>query len=98
MSTTSWSKFDTYREMKILSEGRILVIRPSDASTVVPLFCPLCKFPLKTADDSIAFRKAECCDKFLLFCRGKKEETKPEQWEDYLEDRRTAPHPLFTFK
>lgn len=96
--TSAWSKFDSYREMKLLEGGKILVIRPADVATVVPLFCPLCHFPLRTADDSIAFRKAGCCDKCILFCRGKKEEMKPELWEEYLEERRNAPRPLIILK
>ncbi len=96
--TPSWSKFDTYREMKLIANGKVLVVRPSDIATVVPLFCSWCKYPFRTSDDSLAFRKAGCCDKCLLFSRGKPEETSKEQWASYLEERRTAPRPLIILK
>jgi hypothetical protein len=96
--TDTWTAFDAYREMKVVAEGKILVVRPSDAATIVPLFCAFCRFPMKTADDSIAYRKAGCCDKCLLFCRGRKEEMPPEQWEEYLQDRQNCAKPLIIIK
>lgn len=94
----SWSPFDSYREMKIVSDGRILVIRPSDTTTVVPLFCPLCEFPMQNSDDSIAYRKLQCCDKCWSFARGSKNELPPEQWEEYLKERQNRAKPLFILK
>jgi hypothetical protein len=95
---TTWTPFDSYREMKVLLDGKILVIRPSDAATVVPLFCPLCEVSMKTADDSIAYRKAQCCEKCFLVCKGDKTLLKPEQWAEYLEERRNGPRSLFKLK
>ena len=94
----TWAPLDTYREMKVSANGKILVIRPSDSATVVPLFCPLCTFSLKTADDSIAFRKKQCCDKCILFCRGDKAQVPLEQWEEYLLERQNGPKPLITIR
>jgi hypothetical protein len=84
--------------MKVVAEGKILVIRPADTTTVVPLFCPLCAFPMQNSDDSIAFRKKQCCDKCLLFCRGDKAQLPLEQWEEYLEERQNRAKPLFKLK
>jgi len=93
-----WSKFDSYREMKVVSDGKVLVIRPSDTTTVVPLFCPLCEFSMRNSNDSIAYRKKQCCDKCLLFCRGNKEDFTPEQWEEYLQERQLMTRPLINLK
>jgi hypothetical protein len=84
--------------MKVLLDGKILVIRPSDVATVVPLFCPLCGVSMKTSDDSIAYRKAQCCDKCFLACKGDKAFLTEEQWAEYLEDRRNTPRSLFKLK
>lgn len=81
-----------------MAGGKILVVRPSDASTTVPLFCPLCQFPLKTSSDSIAYRKALCCDKCILFCRGNPKVVPEEEWLAYLEERQNSPKPLFILR
>jgi hypothetical protein len=94
----SWSSFDSYREMKVVANGKVLVVRPSDKTTVVPLFCPVCEFPMQNSDDSIAFRKKQCCNKCLLFCRGDRNELPPEQWEEYLLERQNRAKPLFNLK
>jgi hypothetical protein len=93
-----WKQFDAYREMKVAMDGKILVIRPSDAATVVPLFCPLCGVSMKTTDDSISYRKVGCCEKCHLVCKGDKSLLSPEQWGEYLEERRNAPRSLFKLK
>lgn len=94
----SWSSFDSYREMKVVLNGKILVVRPSDKTTVVPLFCGLCEFPMQTSDDSIAYRKRQCCNKCLLFCRGNKEELPEEQWKEYLLERQNMAKSLLNLK
>ena len=96
--TDSWIPFDSYREMKLVANNKILVIRPSDASTIVPLFCSLCSFPMKTADDSIAYRKKQCCDKCLLFCRGDRTAFPEEQWQEYLQERQNSAKPIIKFR
>jgi hypothetical protein len=53
---------------------------------------------MRTSDDSIAYRKKQCCDKCLLFCRGDKEQMPKEQWDQYLIDRQNGPKPLITIK
>jgi hypothetical protein len=95
---SSWSLFDSYREMKVEAGGKILVIRPADTTTVVPLFCPVCKFSMQNSDDSIAYRKKQCCDKCLLHCKGNKDEMPPEQWEEYLRERQNSSKHLFNLK
>ena len=60
--------------MKILEQGKVIVIKPTVHFTVVPLFCPVCQFPMKTSDDSSAYKTYECCDLCgLTFASGNKE-------------------------
>ena len=94
-----WTKVDAYREMKVLENGKVLVVRPLEASsTIVPLFCPLCSFPMRTLEDSISYRKSQCCEQCFLFCRGNREELPYEQWEEYIIQRQTKPKQLIKFK
>lgn len=97
-SDISWSPFDSFREMKVVADGKVIVIRPSDSTTVVPLFCPVCAFPMQNSDDSLAYRKKQCCDKCWTFCRGSKDELPEEQWEEYLLEREIRAKPLFNLK
>jgi hypothetical protein len=96
--SNSWVPFDSYREMKIIENKKILVIRPSDQTTVVPLFCSVCKFPMQNSFDSLAFRKKGCCGKCLEFCQGDRTLISPEIWEEYLHDRHLFAKPLLNFK
>jgi hypothetical protein len=48
---------NSFKEME---NGTVFLIMPSNASTV-PLFCPLCKFPMQTQDDSLSFKELGCC-------------------------------------
>lgn len=56
-----WKKFDETRDFKI-SSG-VLVIRPTDKSNVIPLFCSVCEFPMKTSDDFLSYKDYSCCHK-----------------------------------
>lgn len=98
-SSPSWIPFDSHREMKVLQDGKILVLRPiSNSQPPVPLFCPLCKFPMKTSLDSIAFRSSgKCCDKCFLFCKGEPTKVSPESWSDYITNRTILSKPSFRF-
>lgn len=99
--TPGWSKIDSYKEMKVIEDGRILVIKPIDSNSItVPLFCSYCSYPMKTAEDSIAFRKAQMCGKCSLYSHGNKENIQKtsESWTLYMENRKLTSKPLFKFK
>lgn len=98
ISNSNWVKFDSYREMKVMFEGKLLVIRPSDLTIVVPLFCSLCEFPNKNSLDSIAYRKLGCCHACSMFCEGKKENITSENWTRYIKERELLSRPKFIFK
>ena len=61
MSNDDWKKLDEFRQSKIVANGKVVVIKPLDMNELVPMFCPVCKFPIKTFHDSIAFKEFECC-------------------------------------
>lgn len=95
-----WFIFDSYREMKVMNDGKLLIVRPFDKDVTVPLFCPLCKFPLKTADDSIAYRKTRTCDKCLLRWNSEPEQVDvhSEEFYQYVKEREILHKPILIFK
>jgi hypothetical protein len=98
-------KLDETREMKILNNGKIVVVKPLDHSIVVPLFCSVCTFPMKTSDDSAAYKMYSCCDRCgLRFASGNKEKW-AEGWRptedellEYKEERELLAKPLLNLK
>jgi len=46
---------------EILENGRLLLVFPTDENAIVPIFCPVCSFPMRTLEDSIVFRSHQCC-------------------------------------
>lgn len=94
-------------EILSLEDGKILIIRPSDKATLVPLFCPVCSFPMKTLDDSVAFRKHGTCDRCEMFWSGSKlgswkegwrPNTETSDWASYIHDRKLLSRSLITLK
>lgn len=77
------------------NEGKLLLIRPSNDKTV-PLFCHVCKFPMKTLEDIISFKKTNCCaacdmrwsnSKLGNLKEGWKPDEKTDGWSEYMEIR-----------
>ena len=92
--------------IKDLCNGKVISISPIDRELIVPLFCPLCEFPMKTSDDSIAYTQCKTCDR----CKNKWENVKnvdllekkypdktSELWKEYLEVRAFQARPIFKF-
>lgn len=89
-----------------LCEGNVISISSIERDRIVPLFCPLCEFPLKTSDDSIAYDHCGVCVK----CQNRWENTKEvdlnqkkypdkssELWKEYIEVRAFQAKPIFKF-
>lgn len=87
--------------------GSVIVVSSKDEADIVPLFCYLCKHPMKTADDALSYRKHGVCSK----CDGRwtnypgvdwqKEELpdfESEDWAEYINERSLLARPLITFK
>ncbi len=93
-----WVSYDSYREIKSTKQGKILVIRPVERNTIVPLFCDICGFPMKTLEDSIAFRKSGCCERCDLHWSKKEIDKESEEWKEYMEVRVLSSKPNIQFK
>jgi len=50
------------------------IIVPTDRTPVVPLFCPVCDYALRSRDDEEAYLEFECCDRCSrLWASGRRE-------------------------
>lgn len=92
---------------EILENGAILLITPTDKNAVVPVFCGLCAFPMRTLEDSIAFRTHGTCahcemrwstTKFGKWEDGWRPNVTTEGWEDYLIYRKAMSRALIMVK
>lgn len=93
-----WDSLDTFREVKSVSNGKVLVIRQKERDMITPLFCSFCNFPMKSSEDSTAYRKHGCCGSCSLFCRGDRNAISSEVWDEYINTRHLLGKPLFIFK
>jgi hypothetical protein len=76
-------------KIKSLCDGKLMVIYPEEYKLlIVPLFCPLCKFPMKTKEDSQEFRKRKLCEQCSYEFGSKKPNKKSFIWTNYIERRR----------
>jgi hypothetical protein len=102
-----WQPMDAGSQIKSLAGGKIILVAPVDLhKTVVPLFCDLCKFPMKTREDGAAYKKYGCCDGCELRWRSTQEfltedfdlvKQTPE-WKHYIEHRRKLSASLIKLK
>jgi hypothetical protein len=84
------------KTIETLMDGRLVVVKPEDMSETVPLFCKICAYPMKTLEDSIAYRKVGTCskcdgrwsnDKRVNWKEGKHPDPEWEEWAEYIKDR-----------
>jgi hypothetical protein len=62
------------KKIKSLCEGKVISISSrSSEKLIVPLFCPLCDYPMKTRDDSMSYKNLGCCEKCDIFWRSDKD-------------------------
>ncbi len=82
--------------IKELFGGKIIVISPEADNNFVPLFCRVCKFPMKTLEDSVSYRKVRCCNHCDMRWGSSKQgrledgwtpEKTTEDWQEYIKDR-----------
>jgi hypothetical protein len=102
---SAWKKFDEARNFKI-KEG-VLVIKPNDKEKIVPIFCEVCDFPMKSVDDFLSFKEYECCDKCKIYIVAKHVEQWKTGWrprkdseemKHYVEFRTESFKPTIRFK
>lgn len=84
------------KKIESLHEGKVIVVKPTDQSNIVPLFCQLCCYPMKTIEDSISYRKVGVCSHCNLRWTGDRRidwssERYPdknwEEWKEYIQIR-----------
>lgn len=84
------------KKIESLHEGKVVVVKPIDQSNIVPLFCHLCCYPMKTVEDSISYRKVGVCyhcdlrwtgDKRIDLSSKKYPDKDWEEWKEYIEIR-----------
>lgn len=91
--------------------GKIVLVYDKSVQEhfVVPLFCPICSFQMKTMQDSLSYRKMKCCNKCEIYWGYKKEvdfsdeEKLPkilfaEEWDEYIKNREISSRPILIFK
>jgi len=95
------------KEILSLENGKVIVVRPKDISTIVPLFCKLCEYPMKTMEDSIAYRKTKVChhcenawakNKNCDISNGIYPNKESEEWLEYIIVRDIASKTIINFK
>lgn len=80
----------------LFSRPKIVITGNMGNYSPVPLFCDLCKFPMKSLDDGISHREhgacKSCSDSFvyhkhLSFKNNKEALMKSKEWSDYIKSR-----------
>lgn len=84
------------KKIESLHNGKIIVVKPTEQNIIVPLFCKLCCYPMKSVEDSISYRKNGVCYHCDLRWTGDRRinwsiEKYPlkdwEEWKEYIEIR-----------
>jgi hypothetical protein len=98
-----WHDIGNDKQMKIVRNGKVAVIAPKDLSkSVVPLFCPLCEFPMKTIEDSNSYKKMNCCEQCEIHWTSYKDDfhllKNSKEWKEYISNRVNKPKTLIKLK
>lgn len=106
MQDKEFSQLDSLRQIKIIENGKVLVIKSINHTTVVPLFCSVCELPMKTSDDSLAYKTFKACNLCSLhFAYSNRKKWDEENWrpskkelEEYLSHRELVEKPKLIVK
>lgn len=93
-----WEKLNDKQVIKTITNSdngdTIFIIAPKNFNKIhVPLFCPLCEFPMKTKEDIIEYNREKLCEKCSYKWSDKKDIIykkyfkDSDEWEKYLEYR-----------
>lgn len=80
------TRFKNLQNLRMNHE--IFISCPEDHNPV-PLFCPLCEFPMRTQSDSLSFREMGCCEYCDSHWRpylksGEEIDKTSERWKTYM--------------
>lgn len=103
-----WKDLNSEQKMKMACNGKVIVIVSKDfEKTTVPLFCPVCEFPMKTKEDGLSYRKHGCCEKCdnrwtdtkgVNWSEGKYPDKTSEEWLEYYNYRLIMSRPIIRIK
>lgn len=95
--SSNWENLNDKQIIKTIitdSNDAVFIIAPKNFNeTYVPIFCPLCEFPMKTKEDVSEYKRVQLCEKCsykwsdkknLIY---KKHFKDSDDWEEYLEHR-----------
>jgi len=100
-----WVETANGKKIKLMNKGKVIVITTTDVENIVPLFCQCCLRPMKTIDDSLAYRKNKICNKCderwtnkpnIVWPTGPDKLSK--EWEDYINTRNILEKPILELK
>ena len=95
------------KKIESLHEGKVIVVKPTDQRSIVPLFCYLCCYPMKTIEDSISYRKVGVCshcdgrwsnDRRVDLKANKYPDKNWEEWLEYIDIRRISARSPISFR
>lgn len=77
----------------------LVKITPDDfkQEQVIPLFCSLCKFSLKTKEDVVSYKRNNCCSLCELKWVAQKKDLNSILWKEYLQLREVGNKPTIVF-
>jgi hypothetical protein len=84
------------KKIESLHDGKVVIVKPTNQTIIVPLFCDLCSYPMKSIEDSISYRKIGICshcdlrwtgDKRIDWSSKKYPDKDWEEWKEYIEIR-----------
>ena len=91
--------------MKIVEklDDKIYLFYDKKSENRIPLFCPKCKFPMLTKDDSFSYREHKCCHHCSYTFKTEKgvitfPEKDSEKWKQYLANRKENSRPKINIK
>ena len=89
------------KQIQTFHNGKVVVISPKNLDKIiVPFFCPICEYPMKTADDAQSYRDYQCCSMCELYWgrSGIQPEKDSQRWKLFMERRHMAFLPQIQFK
>lgn len=90
-----------------LNDGKVIVVSSMDPKSIVPIFCSCCTFPMKSAEDSVSYRKHKVCSKCdgrwtnhpdVDWENGIGPDKTSELWEEFIIERAILARPIIKFE
>lgn len=102
----NWESFGETKQIKRVCADSVVVIAPNGFDkTVVPLFCPLCKFPMTTKEDALMYKQSGVCEqctyKWSNISESKRKSLDfyaSKEWSEYCNQRLLLLKPIINIK